>query len=192
VPKVQDLLNAFVYQRYLIWRDNYVTTTDTVCGPGTARIKTDPPKTVSEGQGYGMAIAAAIGDKPTFDALWNFVRHFLSQAAVKYCGGLMGWMWDGSIACRPLDSPCDPTKESCSGNEDSAFDGDVDIAIGLVYAALQWPEYTQFATDWLVKMECEIDTKADGVWNYPTEGDTGPKDCQNYPGSALLLPEPAT
>jgi len=36
---VQDLFNAFVYQRYLIWRDNYVTTTDTVCGAGTARIK---------------------------------------------------------------------------------------------------------------------------------------------------------
>ncbi len=181
VAKVQDLLNAFVFERYLIWRDNYVTTTDTVCGAGTARIKTDPPKTVSEGQGYGMAIAAAIGDKPTFDSLWNFVRHFLSQSAVKYCGGLMGWMWDGSIPCRPLDSPCDPTKENCSGQQDSAFDGDVDIAIGLVYAALQWPEYTQFATDWLVKMECEIDTKADGIWNYPTEGDTGPKNCQDYP-----------
>ena len=182
VAKIQDLLNAFVFERYLIWRDNYVTTTDTVCGAGTARIKTDPPKTVSEGQGYGMAIAAAIGDQPTFDALWNFVRHFLSQSAVKYCGGLMGWMWDGSIPCRALDSPCDPTKEACSGQQDSAFDGDVDIAIGLVYAALQWPDkYTQFATDWLVKMECEIDTKADGTWNYPTEGDTGPKDCQNYP-----------
>jgi hypothetical protein len=71
VAKVQELLNAFVFERYLIWRDNYVTTTDTVCGAGTARIKTDPPKTVSEGQGYGMAISAAIGDKPTFDALWN-------------------------------------------------------------------------------------------------------------------------
>ena len=181
VAKIQDLLNAFVFQRYLMWRDNYVTTTDKVCGPGTARVKTDPPETVSEGQGYGMAIAAAIGDKPTFDALWNFVRHFLSQNATKYCGGLMGWMWDGHLACRPLDSPCDPAKEACSGQQDSAFDGDVDIAIGLVYAALQWPEYTQFATDWLIKMECEIDTQYDGIWNYPTEGDTGPKNCQDYP-----------
>jgi hypothetical protein len=164
----------------LIWRDNYVTTTDTVCGPGTARVKTDPPKTVSEGQGYGMAMTAAIGDKATFDALWNFVRHFLSQSANKYCGGLMGWMWDGSIACRALDSPCDPAKESCSLFAESAFDGDVDIGIGLVYAAMQWPEYTQFAIDWLLKMECEIDTNYDG-WNYPTEGDTGPKDCLDYP-----------
>jgi hypothetical protein len=181
VADVQNLLNAFAFERYLIWRDNYVTTADTVCGPGTARIKTDPPKTISEGQGYGMAIAAAIGDKPTFDALWNFTRHFLSQAANRYCGGLMGWLWDGSIPCRPLDSPCDPSQESCSGKEDSAFDGDVDIGIGLVYAALQWPEYTQFAADWLIKMECEIDTKYDGIWNYPTEGDVGSKNCADYP-----------
>jgi endo-1,4-beta-D-glucanase Y len=182
VPKVQDLLNAFVYQRYLIWRDNYVTTTDTVCGANTARIKTDPPKTVSEGQGYGMAISAAIGDKPTFTALWNFVQHFLSQSAKKYCGGLMGWMWDGSIACRTLGSACNIDVETCSGNEDSAFDGDVDIAIGLVFAALQWPEFTQAATDWLTKMECEINTKYDGVWNYPSMGDTADKNCQFYPG----------
>jgi hypothetical protein len=193
VPKVQDLLNAFVYQRYLIWRDNYVTTTENVCGPGTARIKTNTStstETVSEGQGYGMAISAAIGDQPTFDALWNFVRHYLSQATDKYCGGLMGWMWQAGNVCRTLDSPCDPAKESCSSNEDSAFDGDVDIAIGLVFAALQWPDkYTQFATDWLVKMECEIDTKADGVWNYPTEGDTGPKNCQDYkPGDPTSKP----
>jgi len=29
-------------------------------------------------------------------------------------------------------------------------------------------------------MECEIDTNYDG-WNYPTSGDTGAKNCQNYP-----------
>ena len=46
-------------------------------------------------QGYGIAISAAIGDKETFSQLWNFVRHHLSQSAKKYCGGLMGWMWDG-------------------------------------------------------------------------------------------------
>ncbi len=186
---VQDLFNAFVYQRYLIWRDNYVTTTDTVCGAGTARVKTDPPKTVSEGQGYGIAISAAIGDKPTFDALWKFARHFLSQSAKKYCGGLMGWMWDGNIACRPLDTPCDPDSGACGGNQDSAFDGDVDIGIGLVYAALQWPEYQQNAIDWLVKMECEINTVFDGIWNYPTNGDTWDKtDCSGYQATGPSKP----
>ncbi len=185
--QVQDLLNTLLCQRYEIWKTNYLEsyandpTSTLLCGEGTARVKTDPPQTVSEGQGYGMAISAAIGDKPTFDALWNFTRHFLSQSAKKYCGGLMGWMWDGSIACRPIDTPCDPDTGSCGGNQDSAFDGDVDIGIGLVYAAMQWPEYTEAAVNWIMKMECEVNTVYDGQYNYPAPGDTWDKNCENYP-----------
>jgi endo-1,4-beta-D-glucanase Y len=179
--KVQDLLNAFVFERYLIWRDNYVTTDALSCGADTARVKTDPPETVSEGQGYGMAISAAIGDKPTFDKLWNFVRHFLSQSSKKYCGGLMGWMWDGHLACRALDAPCDPDSGQCGGQTDSAFDGDVDIGIGLLFAARQWPEYKDAAINWALKMECEINAQYDGKWNYPTPGDTWDKNCSDYP-----------
>jgi hypothetical protein len=185
--QVQDLLNTLLCQRYEIWKSNYLEsyandpTSTLLCGAGTARVKTDPPQTVSEGQGYGMAISAAIGDKATFDSLWNFTRHFLSQSAKKYCGGLMGWMWDGSIACRPIDTPCDPDSGSCGGNQDSAFDGDVDIGIGLVYAAMQWPEYVEAAVNWIVKMECEVNTVYDGQYNYPAPGDTWNKNCGNYP-----------
>jgi hypothetical protein len=96
----------------------------------------------------------------------------------------MGWQWnpDGSTPCRPLDTPCDPDKDtSCGGIHDSAFDGDVDIAIGLVYAAMQWPEYRAAAVNWLQKMECEVDTVYDGKWYYPSNGDTWDKNCQNYP-----------
>lgn len=179
---VQDLLNTFVCERYEIWKKNYLETANLVCGPGTARVRTDPPQTVSEGQGYGIAISAAMGDKDTFDMLWNFVRNYLSQSAKKYCGGLMGWMWDGTVACRPVDQPCDPDSGGCGGNQDSAFDGDVDIGIGLVFAARQWPEYTGAAVDWLLKMECEVNTKYDGQYNYPAPGDTFDKNCQGYPG----------
>jgi len=178
--KVQDLLNAFTYERYLLWKEHYVTHDSLTCGAGTARVRTDPPETVSEGQGYGIAISAAMGDKVLFDQLWNFVRHFLSQSKKKYCGGLMGWMWDSATACRALDAPCDPDTGSCGGNTDSAFDGDVDIGIGLVYAARQWPEYTDAALNWLLKMECEINT-SNGQWNYPTPGDTWDKSCDKYP-----------
>jgi hypothetical protein len=180
-PKVvQPLFNYLVQERYEIWKKNYVRYDDDACGAGTARIHTDPPQTVSEGQGYGIAIAAAIGDKPLFDKLWKFTRHYLSQSSKKYCGGLMGWMWDGPSKCRPLDKPCDPDKDGCGGNGDSAFDGDVDIAIGLVYAGLQWPEYRQAAVSWLLKMECEIDA-TDGKWAYPAPGDTYNKtDCSGY------------
>jgi len=181
VATVQDLFNAFVWERYQLWKQNWVRD-DNACGQGTAHVWSDNPVgTVSEGQGYGMAMSAAIGDKEMFDKLWLFARHYLSQNAKKYCGGLMGWMWGGPGDCRPLDTPCNPDTEGCGGNGDSAFDGDVDIAIGLVFAALQWPEYEKFATDWLVKMECEINTVYDGKWNYPSAGDTWDKtDCSGY------------
>jgi hypothetical protein len=170
-PTVQDLFNAFVWERYQIWKQNYLKFDNDACGAGTARVRTDPPETVSEGQGYGIAIAAAIGDKDTFDKLWNFVRHYRSQS--RYCG-LMGWMFQGTGDCQSLDQFA-----TGAGNHDSAFDGDVDIAIGMVYAALQWPEYTDAATDWLVRMECEINTKYGDGWNYPTKGDTWSKNCQD-------------
>ena len=186
VATVQDAFNAFVFERYQIWKRNYIKYDTDACGTGTARVATDPPETVSEGQGYGIAMSAAVGDKDLFDKLWNFTRHYLSQNAKKYCGGLMGWMWQGMSSCRPLDQPCDPATEGCSGIGDSAFDGDVDIAIGLVYAALQWPEYQQYAVDWLVKMECEINTAYDGKWNYPSTGDVNDKTCQNYPSRSCF------
>ena len=84
-------------ERYQIWKAATMSRPWTRLRRGHGAHQDRPPKTVSEGQGYGMAISAAIGDQPTFDALWNFVRHYLSQSAKKYCGGLMGWMWDGSI-----------------------------------------------------------------------------------------------
>lgn len=179
---VQALFNALVFDRYQIWKQNYVAQDALACGQGAARVATDPPATVSEGQGYGIAMAAAIGDKELFDQLWTFVRRHLSQSAKKYCGGLMAWMTDGGTTCRPLDQPCDPDVENCGGNGDSAFDGDVDIGIGLVFAARQWPEYIAAATGWLLKMECEVNTTYDGRWSYPTPGDTFDKNCGGYPG----------
>jgi len=185
---VQDLFNAFAWERYQLWKQNWVKYDADACGTGTARVWSDNPVgTVSEGQGYGMAITAAIGDKDLFDKLWLFARHYLSQSAKKYCGGLMGWMWQDAGQCRALDSTCDTSAgDSCGGIGDSAFDGDVDIAIGLVFAALQWPEYQQNAIDWLVKMECEVDAAYDGQWNYPSIGDTDSKDCSGQPSKPCV------
>jgi hypothetical protein len=193
---VQDLFNAFVWERYGIWKKNYIIEGANACGDGTARVHTDPPETVSEGQGYGMAIAAAIGDRDLLGKLWLFARHYMTQSAKKYCGGLMGWMWQGTQNCRSLDSPCDTTTgEGCGGIGDSAFDGDVDIAIGLVYAALQWPNdkppqssgtWKDAAIDWLTKMECEVDAAYDGQYNYPSIGDTDSKDCSGQPSKPCV------
>ncbi len=170
---VQDLFNAFVWERYQLWKQNWVKYDADACGTGTAMVWSDNPKgTVSEGQGYGMAITAAIGDKDLFGKLWNFVRHYRSEA--RYCG-LMGWMWQSTGDCQQLDSFA-----ASGGNHDSAFDGDVDIAIGLVFAALQWPsDYTSAATDWLTRMECEVNAKYGDGFNYPSAGDSQNKNCED-------------
>jgi hypothetical protein len=163
--KVQDLMDAFVWERYQLWKQNWIRQDADACGNGTARVHCDSrDPTVSEHQGYGIAISAAIGDKEMVTKQWEFVRHYRSQK--KYCF-LMGWAWKGPGSCLPADQ---------SGADDSAFDGDVDIAIGLVYAAMQWPnEFTQIAVDWLKGMECEINASYGDGFNYPTNGDSWDK-----------------
>jgi len=78
--------------------------------------------TVSEGQGYGMMITALMAGydphaREIFDGLWAFVRANPSQKDSR----LMDWK----------------VPDSGSGN-DSAFDGDADIAYGLLLADAQW------------------------------------------------------
>ncbi len=165
--KVQDVLDAFVWERYQLWKQNHIKEGSEACGEGTARVHSDiPAGTVSEGQGYGMAIAAAMGDKELVGKLWQFVRRF--RSAKKYCF-TMGWNWRTTSLCQPADE---------SGTEDSAFDADADIAIGLVYAALQWPaEYTQVAIDWIESLECEVNANFGDGYNYPTPGDSWNKTC---------------
>jgi endo-1,4-beta-D-glucanase Y len=84
--------------------------------------KTNPARTVSEGQGYGMIITAVMaGHDPSaqklFDGLWRFARRYPSS----YDSRLMGWQ-----------IPVIPEKNG------SAFDGDSDIAYALLLADAQW------------------------------------------------------
>lgn len=84
----------------------------------------------SEGQGYGMLLAAAADDRDAFDAIWNWTRKEL------YAPGkdLAAWKWD------PNSSPnvSDPN---------NASDGDLLIAWALMRAGRKWdnPEYTNKA-----------------------------------------------
>lgn len=79
-------------------------------------------QTVSEGQGYGMVIVATMAGydpdaRQIFDGLWRFVRAHPSEVDPR----LMDWK----------------VPEGEYGN-DSAFDGDADIAFGLLLADAQW------------------------------------------------------
>jgi endo-1,4-beta-D-glucanase Y len=80
--------------------------------------------TVSEGQGYGMVIFATMGDEEAqrrFDALWRYRLDHPSEIDER----LMDWHvpWDGAAE---------------GEDDDSAFDGDADIALGLLMAHEQW------------------------------------------------------
>jgi len=82
----------------------------------------NPGRTVSEGQGYGMVIVALMAgydpDAQTiFNGLWRFSRANPSIIDAR----LMDWEWYAG-----------------DNRDDSAFDGDADIAYGLMLAHKQW------------------------------------------------------
>ncbi len=91
-------------------------------GDGQLRValaKSGPQReqTVSEGQGYGMLITVALGNREQFDALWAFSRAHPSEVDPR----LMDWK----------------VPESHLG-DDSAFDGDADMAYALILAHKRW------------------------------------------------------
>ncbi len=114
---------------YTIWKSRYVVNTgQTVSSIQLYRIALGNPgtpkwnQTVSEGQGYGMMIVALMAGHDTnaqtiFDGLWKFSRVNFSRVDKR----LMRWKV--------------PTVLS---DQDSAFDGDADIAYALLLAHQQW------------------------------------------------------
>ncbi len=112
---------------YDAWKAAYLIA-DGTNGDGNALYRIshgseDPWRTVSEGQGYGMIIVAHMAGYETdaqsiFDGLWHFSRAHPSQID----GRLMAWQ----------------VPEDADTGIDSAFDGDADIAYGLLLADAQW------------------------------------------------------
>lgn len=123
-------LDAEVVAAFSGWKSRYLATAGSEPdGHPRYRVKfaaAASAKTVSEGQGYGMLLAVLMaGNEPQaqqiFDGLWEFCLDHPSSID----GRLMDW----SV---PADESLDP-----SGN-DSAFDGDADIAMALLMADRQW------------------------------------------------------
>jgi len=112
--------DKYVKEFYNYWKKTYLIKND----DGTYRVafdKKDKSKTVSEGQGYGMIITAIMHDydknaKKYFDGLYEFVKKHHSKNS-----NLMAWIYP----------------EGKNG-EDSAFDGDADIAYALILADKIW------------------------------------------------------
>ncbi len=88
--------------------------------------------TVSEGQGYGMVLAAYMaGHDPDAQTVFDGLYEFRLDHPSEIDGRLMDW-----------SVPADETPDSY-GN-DSAFDGDADIAYALVAASAQWGDEGRF------------------------------------------------
>ncbi|MBB3046738.1 endo-1,4-beta-D-glucanase Y [Litorivivens lipolytica] len=123
----QAQLNAHIVDYYLQWKSDYLISAGRD-DQGRALYRVafgkDSKATVSEGQGYGMMIVALMaGHDPdaqmVFDGLWRYSRRYPSGID----GRLMSWKVDDG--------------ETVGGNT-AAFDGDADIAYGLLLASAQW------------------------------------------------------
>jgi hypothetical protein len=89
---------------YATWTKNFVQS-DHIVAPEQSNHVT------SEAMGYGMLIAAAMGDKTAFDKFWGYV------SPGHLSNGLMNWE---------------------DGGSGSATDADLDIAYALLMAGAQW------------------------------------------------------
>ncbi|MFD0895897.1 hypothetical protein KBB96_08110 [Luteolibacter ambystomatis] len=128
----QEQQDADVRAAYDAWKKDYVKEAgkDPTTGRTLYRVafgKT-PPKsgvTVSEGQGYGMVIVAIMaGHDPEARALFDGLYLFAKAHPDKKTPGLMQWRV--------------PLEAADHGGGTSAFDGDADIAQGLILAHAQW------------------------------------------------------
>lgn len=127
--RTRDQLEADVRAAYDRWKSHYLRQMGTEAD-GQPRYRvllhaTPQAETVSEGQGYGMMIVAFLaGHDPQaqtiFDGLWEFARDHRSDIDPH----LMDWHV--------------PASEASEADDNSAFDGDADIAFALLLADRQW------------------------------------------------------
>lgn len=125
--RTQQQLDEDVIRFYEYWKQTYLVREEPVSGGDPfyrvafGKDAEARKTTVSEGQGYGMIIVPLMAGydpqaREIFDGLWRFVRAHPSEIDPR----LMDWN---------IPEP--------EGNA-SAFDGDADIAFGLLLADAQW------------------------------------------------------
>jgi endoglucanase len=102
------------------WRSykaRFVTDQGRVVDTGNGRISH------SEGQGYGMLLAVAAGDRETFQRVWSWTRANLMVRD----DALLAWRWE-------------PDKRPAIADMNDATDGDILVAWALVEAGEAWSD----------------------------------------------------
>ena len=124
---------------YNSWKSNYVKD----CSPNGKLIvyNAGGNSGYSEGQGYGMLLAAYNGDQALFNDLWKLYK------ARSNSHGLMNW----DVSC------------TANNQANGATDGDLDAAMALLIAKKQWPSATS-----PYDYGAEATTLITNIYNYET------------------------
>lgn len=116
---------------------------------GSGRVVDDANGNIShsEGQGYGMLLAFAAGDRASFERIWSFTQ----TALLLRDDGLAVWRWQPATPHVP--------------DTNDASDGDILIAYALAIAGNGWsdPRYTAAATLIAESVAAKLIVVDDGV-----------------------------
>ena len=171
----QAQLDADVRAFYDAWKLRYVKSAGTTANGRTkyriafGKAGADANATVSEGQGYGMVILPLMaGHDPDAHAIFDGLYEFAKANPSPGDSRLMNWKI-------PLDAGAEGS---------SAFDGDADIAYGLMLAHAQWGSggtlnYEAAANTWLAGI---LESTIGATSRLPTLGDwASPTTSKQYP-----------
>lgn len=79
----------------------------------------------SEGQGYGLLFAEAVGDRQAFDRIWHW-----TQSTLQRSDGLFSWKFE----------PCATLDHRCVTDKNNASDAEILIAWALLKAHQRWQD----------------------------------------------------
>jgi endo-1,4-beta-D-glucanase Y len=116
-PATPLITETTVDRAYLDWKSRFFMS----CSDGSVYVLKDDnsgtKQVASEGIGYGMLLSVGIGDKQTFEGLWDYYKGHRDG------NGVMNWLYN-------------PCGGQISGN--GASDADLDSAMALVLADSRW------------------------------------------------------
>jgi endoglucanase len=115
-PAAYDILpEDYVVGAWFLYRNQFLHESGRIIDTGNQGISH------SEGQGYGMLMAVAAGDRDSFDRMWRWTERELFIRG----DALASWKWDPAASPHVVDA-------------NNATDGDLLIAWALLRARVKW------------------------------------------------------